>query len=349
MKKLLLLILSFGLLKVAAGQDAHFSQYYASSLYLNPASAGAQPFLTFSSNYRTQWRSIVIPYVTSQISLIHPIYSNANGDERHVGGIGLSFYNDRAGDGNFKTIGLNINGAYNLHFNKRGTNFISFGVQGGMIQKNIDYTNLEWGEQFNPYIGFDATINPNVGVNSGTIFADIGAGFIWFINSTNKYQTDEDNPRGKVGAFFGVSAYHLNQPNESFYKNVFSKLPILYKGHAGLEFHLSDKVDLAPNVLVMMQNDRRLINGGMYLSYLFSQSAQVLAPSEVIFGTWYRLNDSFIFSMGMGNQNYTLGFSYDMNSSSLRYATQGRGAYEVSLTVHRVKEKKIKRYYSPRI
>ena len=341
--KLLCLVLSFSVEAVA--QDASFSQYYASSIYLNPAMAGLEPTVAFLSNYRQQWRSIVVPYVTSQVSIIHPIITPTGGRNLHLGGVGLSLLNDVAGDGNFKTTGVNANGAYNLYFTQEEDQIITFGLQLGVIQKRIDYTNLQWGEQYNPYIGFDATVNPEVGVNSGKTYADIGAGVMYNYVGFKK----EENP---ITGFVGLSAYHLNGPNESFYNSMVAKLPRLYKAHGGLNIQASEKVKFSPNVLYMMQGNRNLLNGGLYATFnLYERDEKVnnIIPSELIFGAWYRMRDAFIFSAGVSNECYTIAFSYDINSSNMRSYTQGRGAFEVSLSVRKARDKRFKRFNTPRI
>ncbi|MBX9850954.1 MAG: type IX secretion system membrane protein PorP/SprF [Cytophagaceae bacterium] len=324
----------------ANGQDAHFSQYYASGLYLNPAIVGMEPGLMFGSNYRTQWRSIVMPYVTSQVSLIVPFFSQKNKEDVHIGGAGISLYNDRAGDGNFKTLGLNINGAYNLHISANHT--LTFGVQGGFIQKSIDFTNLQWGEQFNPYIGFDATVNPSeTTINSKKLYPDISTGLMYYFRASQAERT--------VSVYVGGSAFHINRPNESLVNNAVSKLPILYKGHLGFEIPVGEKLSFSPNGLMMMQNNVMYLNTGLYCTYTMNDGGKVLLPSDVILGAWYRLKDSFIFSIGTVNNNYLIGFSYDFNSSSLRYNTRGRGAYEISLSIRKPREKTIMRFHTPRI
>lgn len=347
MKRLKKIVISFVLLLAALNdaqsQDPLFSQYYASSLYLNPAMAGQEPTPTFSSNYRQQWRSIVIPYVTTQASFIIPFFAKRAGKELHVGGVGLSFYNDRAGDGNFKTTGINLNGAYNLYFSHDERQSITFGVQAGFIQKRVDYTNLEWGSQYNPYIGYDATVNPGIGVNSGKTYPDIGAGIIYNYRGSRLVQDP-------VTGFAGFSAFHLNNPNESFYKTLIARLPVLYKIHGGINIKASNKVEISPNVLLMMQGNNKLLNGGTYLTYtMFDEKIKSLKPTDIIFGAWYRLGDAFIFSTGLSSDIYTLGFSYDFNNSNLRSSTQGRGAFEISLTVRQIKEKKYRRFNTPRI
>jgi type IX secretion system PorP/SprF family membrane protein len=329
-------------------QDAHFSQYYASSLYLNPSMAGVEPNQSFSSNFRQQWKSIIIPYVTSQVSFIQPIHSKATGKDVHLGGVGLSLYNDRAGDGNFKTIGVNVNAAYNLYLNSSQSQCLIFGLQGGMVQKRIDYTNLTWGEQFNPYIGggydFSLTVNPDdIGVNMGKVYADVGAGLIYYFNSKKQYKNMP------ISGFVGYSGFHLNRPNESFYDDYVAKLSILHKAHAGMEVHVSEKVNISPNVLVMTQFGRMHYNTGIYLTYRMIEQKNTLKPTDLILGGWYRLKDSFIASVGISNNNYTLGFSYDINNSNLRYETRGRGSYEISFSIRKMKESKYRRFNTPRI
>lgn len=340
-------VLAFSIFTVANvnGQDAHFSQYYSSELYLNPALAGSEPDMVFSSNYRTQWRSIVLPYTTSQISLIKP-FRSPGVKAKHWGGAGLSFYNDRAGDGNFKTLGVNATFAINIQLSdNNGGSFLSFGVQGGIIQKNVDYTNLEWGAQFNPYVGFDVTVDPGEGqLGDSRLYPDVNAGLVYY------YNAEQDFNAKKTAGYFGVSSYHLNNPNESFISGVEAKLPLLYKFHGGILFPVSPKIKLSPNVLGMYQRDVYHINGGLYMTWhLFESSNPVLQGADVILGAWYRYRDSFIFSTGLAHKNYTLGFSYDFNSSNLRTFTQGRGAYEISLTIRKRTEKPLMIIATPRI
>lgn len=326
-------------------QDAVFSQFYASQLYLNPSLAATEPAMLFSTNYRNQWRSIVIPYVTTQASFIYPLITKELRRERHWGGIGLSFYNDKAGAGNFKTTGFNATFAYNIPLNSEQTKNISLGVQGGFIQKNIDYTNLQWGQQYSPYLGFDASVPVDESqLGDQAFYPDINAGFTFYSNRK------PDNVLGMSG-YFGVAAYHINQPNESFVDGVESRLPILYKAHGGLKIPLSAKFSVSPNVLALYQHDVYHLNGGLYLAYqIIGATEGFFRETDAILGSWYRYGDSFIFSVGFGNDIYTLGFSYDYNTSNLRYATNGRGAYEISLTLRKGSVKRVwKRIETPRI
>lgn len=343
MKKILFIVCLL-IIGVSQGQDAMFSQYYSSELYLNPALAGEEQDLTFSSNYRSQWRSIVLPYVTTQFSLVYPLYSK-DIEARHVGGVGLSLYTDKAGDGNFKTLGLSATFAYNLKLTHDDLHNVSFAGQVGMVQKSVDLDKLQWGSQFNPYIGFDASEVPDEShLTSGTLYPDISAGVMYYYNV---YKTLK---KRSISGFFGGSAYHMNKPNESFADDRDSYLPVLYKVHGGLDIPISKKGSISPNVLTMIQKDVYLVDFGFYYTHeILSYPGKFLEETAVTVGAWMRPRDAFIFSAGIGNRAYQLGFSYDYNNSSLRFATRGRGAWEISLVVRWLKKHNIKRVYTPRI
>lgn len=318
-------------------QDATFSQYYASALYLNPAFAAAETRLSFASNYRTQWKSIVVPYQTMQASLIIPIRIGKL-TEKHIGGFGISFFNNRAGEGNFQTMGANLNFGYNIHLSD--FNIISLGVQAGLIQKRINLNDLQWGSQYNPFIGgYDPSIPVNVSnISQAVSFADFAGGLIYYFNPERDYK---EKP---FSIYAGGAVYHLNQPDESMVKDMSSKLPYLIKSHAGFEVSMSQRFYISPNVFYALQNNQNQINTGCYFTFRFGDEDAKALPAFVILGGWYRVNDSVILSTGFGNALYTIGFSYDMNNSSLRYNTQGRGAYEISLRVHKPGIKKVRTY-----
>ena len=69
-------ILSFVLLlntPFAFGQDMHFTQFYATPLYLNPAFTGANVCSRVSLTYRNQWPGISTAYTSYLVSGDHYI------------------------------------------------------------------------------------------------------------------------------------------------------------------------------------------------------------------------------------------------------------------------------------
>ena len=309
-------------------QDPVFSQFYNSGLYLNPALLSEEENMYFNFAHRSQWGSLEFPYTTSQVSLIIPYFNDKHvRPEGHVGGVGISFYGDEAGQGsNLKTYGGNASFAYNLHLSNKTVNRITFGMQMGFIHKNIDRNELEWGEQYNPFIGFDNTIVPvDLDQIQNRTFLDVTAGAFWryYANS------EMDNIQS---VYAGISAGHLNNPDESVIEGNESRLPVLYKAHGGMIFALSQKASISANFLSLLQDQVNQTNIGSFLSYQLPFDTRGQMSNLVTrIGAWYRLEDSFIASIEFLTNNLQFGFSYDWNVTSLRYNNRGTGSFEISM------------------
>ena len=73
--------------------------------------------------------------------------------------------------------------------------------------------------------------------------------------------------------------------------------------------------------------------GGM-VKYRIAQKASHYTGfgkrSSISFGAQYRLKDSFIPMFMFQKEDYSIGISYDINTSSLSYSSYHRGGYEMS-------------------
>lgn len=329
-------------------QDPNFSQYYAAPLYLNPALAGSESEATLGVVYRSQWRSISFPQKIGQLSGIIPLHSRKQ-SLMPAGGIGFALYNDAAGEhNNLQTTGLQAGAAYNLPLTRSYSQALSFGMQIGMIQRSVDLADFRWGSQYEPatpYFGFNpnltATIQTN-GLRDKKLYPVVHAGAVWHFNSSSA--TVQKPLRG----FLGISASNLNQPNESLIDGSASRLPVLFRLQAGVVYDLSERIQLMPNLLAMQQNSNRQINAGSYVAYQLGDVSSP-APTQFLLGGWYRVGDSFVASTALTAKGYTLGFSYDITTSSLRYTSHGRGAWEVSLTYRIRRPAKTRRFATPLI
>ncbi|MBL3656542.1 PorP/SprF family type IX secretion system membrane protein [Fulvivirga sediminis] len=313
-------------------QDAVFSQFYNTSLYLNPALAGFEENFTIGVSHRSQWRSLNFPYTTSQVSLILPYYESKHTKPfGHIGGFGVSVYNDVAGENkNFKTTGANASFAYNLPLDKQYVNQISFGLQAGIINKRIDSDGLQWGEQYTPFLGFDPSTTPSDGETfDPRTFLDINSGIFWFHNPI------QEGRKIIKSINSGFSVAHMNHPNESLYEEDNNRLPLLYKYHGGIVFNLSQKATISANIFSSQQDKEWQHNLGSYLSYkLGSNTGGQFKYVIARIGGWYRIEDSFIFLTEFETSAFKVAFSYDFNNSSLRYNDRGIGTYEVHLSMH---------------
>jgi len=325
------------------GQDPQFAQYYNNPLYLNPAMAGLDQNVYFGLNYRSQWKSLDLPYEIVQLSAVHPLLERGS-QFKHRGGVGLSIYRETAGESdNFKTMAATFTAAYNLYLKSDASQMISVGLQGGIVNKQIDFNNLRWGSQYNPFIGFDASVTPSLDLqNESRSFPVLHAGVIYYFDPGRK------KFRSNLSGYVGLAVSNINEPDESLVAddNAQSPLPRLYKAHAGLNIALSDNFSIAPNVLFMSQHQAQQINAGMYFTYQLNSRIPRGGP-KVQLGAWYRLEDAFILSFGVNSNSLGLAFSYDFNSSTLRGFTGGRGALEASISYRISKGKGLRRFSTP--
>lgn len=325
--------------RISKAQDAQFSQFYPAALYLNPALSATYTGFSISINHRVQWKNIGTPYSTSQVSIINPFFRPGK-TRSPYGAIGLTINNDKTGDGILKTLGASVNGSYDLPL--ASLHHVLFGAQIGFIQKSVNYDQLQWGSQYSPE-GIDPNAHLDVNLRNYTSTRpDLTGGIMYYFNPLRNY--------GRGGAYFssfaGMSVYHFNRPKSGLYEASDERLPVLYKFNAGLETKLKDRVYILPNTIIQLQERFRQINLGLSLHYYlldekfyYKPASKPLVPNEIRFGMWYRIEDSFIFTVSFGNNYYSMGLSYDLNSSSLTRNYKGTGAYELSLIVTPFKPK----------
>jgi len=303
MRKILLitslsLVMAGGITYNATAQDAQFSQFYANPLYLNPAFAGSERCPRICVNFRDQWPAIPGNFVTYSASF-----------DRYVdalnGGIGILAEQDKAGNGTLTTTNLSAIYAYQLNVSREFT--VNAGFQATYHQLSLDESKLSFGDQIDPVRGFVYTTGETLLRNSVTD-PDFSAGILGYGRNV----------------FFGFSADHLTQPDESFVQGA-SALPLKYTGHAGAIIPINtrstlieDQFSLSPNILYQQQGDFRQLDLGFYA-----------LKGSIVGGVWYRSGDAVILLIGIDKGNFKFGYSYDITISKLTLATGG--ADELSL------------------
>lgn len=326
-------------------QNPYFSQYYASPLYLNPALSGANREISFGVNHRSQWNSNDSPYEISQFSLLYPLLTKGARQD-HLGGLGFSIFRDISGDGGIlKSLGISAGGSYRISLDENAT--ILLGLQGGVIQKSVDFSNLRWGSQYDNIIGYDDRLAPSVGdFKENTLFPVFDAGIFWhYAKHANSY-----NLASRSWAIFsGFTASNINQPDESFLKDGESKLPMMFKLHGGVDIRKSRNLKISPSYLLMYQNGNKQYNLGTYITYSFISDAYGRNPKvfDLQIGAWHRIKDSFIFMAGGSGRSFALGLSYDINATSMRYNNLGKSAVEISIKYKIKKGNEIRRFSTP--
>jgi type IX secretion system PorP/SprF family membrane protein len=279
-------------------QDPSFTQFYSNPLYLNPAFAGSHGCPRFAMNYRNQWPSLSGNFVTYSASY-DQYFKSING------GFGVILMHDQQGKATIQTSTLGLFYSYHLKVNRKFT--MLFGARAAWMQKFLDWDKLTFGDMIDPRRGFIyQTGDVQRGGTRG--FFDASAGFVGF---SKKF-------------FFGVSAHHLNRPNESMIIGN-SPLPIKITAHMGADIPLGGKsryqnvTSVMPNVIFQYQNGFTELNLGTYIKYGTFQA-----------GFWFRNRDAFIVALGINTGTFKLGYSYDVTVSRLNNGSSG-GSHEISM------------------
>jgi len=330
-KKLIASISVLCLIVCAAnGQDIHFSQFMMDPLQQNPALAGADHDLEANLNYKNQWSSVAIPYKTIAASYDMRLSKpKSNGKGFWAGGI--NFYSDNSGDAQVGTTQVNLTAAY--HVITSSMSQLGLGVMGGYAQRSINYSQLQWGNQYDgmQYNSSLPTGEP-AGASNSISYIDGAAGVEWTYDNTSGgiNVTDNHELKGNVG----FSIYHFTQPNYSFYGDG-EKLFMRYTFHADALISLpGSSLALVPGILYYKQGTANEEYLGTLVRIMLQQNSKYTGAFQgaaISFGGYYRNMDAVVADMLLEYANYAMGISYDFNTSNLTSASKGMGGLELSL------------------
>lgn len=291
-------------------QDHIFSQFYNAPIYLNPALTGQfDGSFRMNMTYRSQWTSVGGPltYVSASADLKLP-----NG----AGGVGLLANSSTEGVASLTKNSLS--GVYSYIVG--GERFsASFGVQGGITNRSLDFSKLVFSDQLDPRLGFTGVASQaEQPFNDNKYYFDAGAGANFI-----------------MGDFMlGGSILHLNKPDESF-NGSRVPTPIRTAAYASYKIDIggygNQSMMLVPSVVYYNQAKATSMSAGMQFKY-----------NGVNAGLWYRTGGdyradavvlSFIFDIFTNrnkNQKVRLGFSHDATMNKLNYGNTS-GTSEVSI------------------
>ncbi len=299
-------------------QDIQFSQFYATSLYINPAFAGSSHFPRAIIHNRIQWPKLDArfnTYLASFDAYLPEVQS----------GVGIMFLHDRQGSALLNSTEVHLQYSYELPVSDKVT--VRAGLQLGAVNRSLDYGDLSFTYQFSN-AGQTSTVADQP-ADERFWYADVAAGALVY---SDRF-------------WFGLATHHLNQPNVSVYSNQ-ARVPVKASFVAGYKIDLSGKGDfwsydgsqkeisLTPTVHYKFQGESDQVDAGLYGLY-----------DHFLLGVWYRgipfkkiengvpNNESMIFMGGWRiAKDLEFRYSYDLTVSRLRQARTG-GAHEISLAV----------------
>lgn len=310
-KKLRKSIIPVALLLLAGqgiqAQDVVFSQFYANPLYMNPAFAGAKICPRVNLNFRNQWPALVSAFTTISASYdqyVNPLH----------GGIGAYVMADRMGDhGALSTTSAAV--MYSFRFQLSREIFVNAALQGGITNTSLDWDNLRFPDMIDWVNGFTGRTSATMPEHTNEWYLDFAAGALIY---SEKW-------------YVGFAAHHLTQPDNGFYG--VTQLPIKLTANAGCLLNLSEEQRrtsslglgtpvISPNIVYQRQQKFNYFNYGVYLDWM---------PFMV--GVWFRQSlenaDAFVFQLGVQQDYFKVGYSYDVTVSKL--ANNTSGAHEISL------------------
>lgn len=317
MKKTLSYITGFLLMTlpvISNAQDIHFSQFDVAPMNYNPAMTGQfNGDYRFIGNQRTQWRSVTTPYSTFGGSI------DARNMKQISGlGTGLSIYKDKAGDSKLSTLQVNAAGSWLIPVSADSLHTVSFGAHLGFTHKKIDYSQLQYDNQWNG-LAFDPNIDPNEPNNRDSrtyLNFNVGAGYYW-------------KPKKRTEFYAGLGLFNLNTPKQSFYDEPSVRLDIRMNFHANAAFPISQEIDLLPSLLFQTQGKFKELIVGTTGRYILNDKGGLYRT--VFVGLFMRASDAGYIMAGMDYDNWRAAVSYDINVSNLRPASNARGGLELSV------------------
>ncbi len=328
MKKLLLGVGVTMLMGSSAfAQDVHYTQYFTSPLTLNPAMTGlVSEDLRFAANYRTQWSSVSPnPYMSGSITYDMATLKGKL-PEGDALGLGIVVQYDKAGTGSLKNTTAGLSLAYHKAFGYDRQQHISVGLQGYYVMKSIDFAKLTFGDQFNPGTGTFSDATRETFAKQDLNYMDINGGIMY-----------SGRVADHVTMYAGYSYYHLTQPVETFFEGQPQQeehqIHARHTGYLGGSFDMNENTVLYASALYQSQASASEILLGAAVGFVLNPGHDAEYQKNTIFylGGWYRYGDAVAPYVGLEWSKMRIGLSYDVNISRFSPATNGAGAYELSL------------------
>ncbi len=321
-------------------QDETFSQFYAIPIHMNPALTGAYDgTYRLTAVYRDQWNNnLGSPFKTFA----------AGGDTKfqlkfgnrtlkdHFG-MGLFFVSDRVTLYQASTNKVSGYFAYHKKLGDRMPSYLGAGLKLGIIQRNINYDNITFGDQFNQIDAFDQATQETLPPNNIGVF-DVSLGLNYYIKVD------------KTKYYLGFAGHHLTNPNISFFNRLDNinpstitdqKLQSKYVAHFSMDTELQYRLELQPRIIYQTQGPDNSLSIGTNVQYTFRSE-----DTGLVLGLWLTaisdLDGTQISHVtplvGLIKDAFIFGFSYDVgmrdtfnnpfNLNTLEFSIRFSGEHE---------------------
>ena len=313
-------ICGFFMIALAAteAQDLHHSQFYTSPLNTNPGLTGVfNGDYRAAINYRAQWFvKDLVRYSTISANADMKFFPKAH-DAQGFWSAGLLFNYDQAGESRLSLAHIGLTGSYTRALNEN--NLFTLGALVGFGQRRFHTDDLIWDEQW-----VNGQYNPNADPmedfsNTSNGFLDIGAGVNYRLQKS-----------ARTNLNLGLGVFHINQPDQTFFaQSATEELPRRWAASMMGSLQLSESIDIMLHGLFQRQGEyQEILVGGYGRLHVNQQRGKEFA---LLIGFVTRPDDALTPKFAIQYTNWYAGFSYDVNNSEFRQATNRRGGPEFSL------------------
>ena len=308
---------------VLKSQDPHFSQFFMAPQFVNPAITGTSSSdWRIMCNWRQQWGNAGTPFNTQAFSTEVKITGREEkiDEAKNTLAIAGSLMLDQSMFGAFKSNYISTSLAYHKAISMNET--IGLGIQGMYGNRTIDYSKLNFGEQFTSG-GFDVTLpTGELALSKIKPIMSLSAGL-------NYNYSDE-----VFNIDFGAAAFHINSPKQTFLNDPNEFLSPRYLIHGNTEINLLGGKFLDINGCYQKQSNVDYFS----LGGAFGVDASGGDQNTILFaGAWYRDGDSFYPVISWRQQNVQFGFSYDITHSKQNQGPSNPRSFEISLVITKKK------------
>jgi type IX secretion system PorP/SprF family membrane protein len=271
-----ILVLLIGFNMNSKAQDVYFSQFYANPIYLNSALAGSEgnPRLTLA--HRQQWSNLNA-YNASYFSFDTPLGKQS--------GLAIHALNDQQMDGVINNNAIGTTLSHRIQLNNRA--IIGGGISLNYFQKSFDWNSLTFEDQMRTGSSNRYPTAERFGQSRSNMI-DMGVGFVY----------------ASENLIAGLNISHINTPKERFNPETNTSLPRRYTAHIAYSFKQFNygkaSSAITPSVVYEKQAGMDYLNLGGYWNNNF-----------LTLGTWYRVKQAMVFTVGFSYQEFNIGYSYD--------------------------------------
>ncbi len=321
-------------IKLGHTQDVHFTQSFAAPQNLNPALSGnIEGTYRIMTIYKDQWRTgLETPMQSYGVG--GDVKFNV-GEEKLKGGdkagLGVFFFTDRGQVFRMNTNKLALQAAYHKLLNYKTKSYISAGVEFGVQQRNINYDNLNFGDEFNDVNAYDQQTSEILPPNNFG-FLDLGLGI-----------TYSAIPNDGVRFAIGAAIHHFNTPSLSFYGQSQTINPdtetdfdyaAKYTFHGSTNVALGDFFSILPRLVYIQHGNQSEADVGLSVKWEFIES-----QSAFYLGSWFKtihgldgFAPRYVSPMvGFEKNAFLLGLSYDVFMGETLAGNTSLNAFELSI------------------